>query len=71
VSLLIRLVADPDAPAGCRVDRRGSHPGRGAHIHPREECIELASRRRALTRALRIPVGASADIEQVRDQILG
>lgn len=70
VSLLVRLVADPGAPGGIRVDRPRNSPGRGAHIHPRETCIEQAVRRRALPRALRVPAGAGIDIEQVRAGIL-
>jgi uncharacterized protein len=30
-------------------------PGRGAYLHPSQECFELAQRRRALPRALRLP----------------
>jgi len=70
VSLLIRLVADPAAQAGCRVDTSRIEPGRGANIHPRPECIEQADRRRALARALRLPAGAGVDISQVHDEIL-
>lgn len=29
-------------------------PGRGAHLHPTPECLELALRRRAFPRALRV-----------------
>ena len=29
-------------------------PGRGAHVHPRLECLDLAERRRAFPRALRV-----------------
>ena len=29
-------------------------PGRGAHLHPTTECLELALRRRAFPRALRV-----------------
>ena len=29
-------------------------PGRGAHLHPRYECLDLAERRRAFPRALRV-----------------
>lgn len=37
-------------------------PGRGAWIHPRQACLEVASRRRVWVRALRAvgPVDASA-----------
>lgn len=34
-------------------------PGRGAYLHPRRSCLELAIRRRAFGRALRgLPAGA-------------
>ena len=71
MSRLVRLVADATAPGGCVVDPDRTRPGRGAHIHPRDECIEAAVKRRALPRALRSRVGASIDITQVRAQILG
>ncbi|MBV9793872.1 MAG: YlxR family protein [Actinobacteria bacterium] len=29
-------------------------PGRGVYLHPSRECLELAQRRRALVRALRV-----------------
>ena len=29
-------------------------PGRGAHLHPTADCLELAERRRAFPRALRV-----------------
>ena len=35
-------------------DPRGSLPGRGAHLHPDPRCLELAKRRRAFGRALRV-----------------
>ena len=35
-------------------DVRRSLPGRGAHLHPDARCLELAKRRRAFGRALRI-----------------
>lgn len=69
-SALIRVVADPAAPGGCVVDTDRTRPGRGAHIHPRAECVEEAHRRRALARALRIPA-TGVDIEQMRSLILG
>ncbi|MGN6132024.1 MAG: YlxR family protein [Nocardioidaceae bacterium] len=51
----LRLVPDPAARA----------PGRGAHLHPTAECLELALRRRAFGRALRVQ-GAldSAELEE-------
>lgn len=36
------------------VDEHGHLPGRGARIHPNHACIELADKRRAFTRALRL-----------------
>jgi uncharacterized protein len=36
------------------VDTAGNLPGRGAWLHPAQECVQQAIRRRAFTRALRI-----------------
>jgi uncharacterized protein len=44
------VVPDPTATA----------PGRGAHLHPTSECYDLAVRRKAFTRALRLEGGLSA-----------
>ena len=43
-------------------DRHGSLPGRGAHLHPTTRCLELATRRKAFGRALRVegPLDLSA-----------
>jgi predicted RNA-binding protein YlxR (DUF448 family) len=30
-------------------------PGRGAHLHPDPACLDLAERRKAFPRALRVP----------------
>jgi predicted RNA-binding protein YlxR (DUF448 family) len=38
-------------------DPQGTAPGRGAHLHPTTACYELAVRRKAFGRALRIPTG--------------
>ncbi len=35
-------------------DPNGTAPGRGAHLHPTTECYDLAVRRRAFGRALRV-----------------
>lgn len=35
-------------------DPSGSLPGRGAHLHPTTRCLELATRRKAFGRALKI-----------------
>ncbi len=34
-------------------DPAARRPGRGAYLHPREDCVERARRRRAIPRALR------------------
>ncbi|WP_131743263.1 YlxR family protein [Actinomadura roseirufa] len=49
---LLRLVVVEDALVP---DPRGRLPGRGAHLHPDLECLELAERRRAFPRAFRLP----------------
>ncbi|CAB4724330.1 unannotated protein [freshwater metagenome] len=38
-------------------DPGGTAPGRGAHLHPTAECLDLAVRRKAFARALRIAGG--------------
>lgn len=38
-------------------DPVGAAPGRGAHLHPTTECYDLAVRRKAFTRALRLSAG--------------
>jgi predicted RNA-binding protein YlxR (DUF448 family) len=52
---LVRVVA---VRAGATVvvtpDLRRSMPGRGAHVHPEPACLDLARRRRAFGRALRV-----------------
>lgn len=58
-SALVRLVWDPVGEAVV-VDRAGSLPGRGAHLHPAAACLEKALQRKAVGRALRVPA-VSAD----------
>ena len=57
-SELLRVVAGSDAGSSLAVcpDPEGRAPGRGAHLHPTTECLDLAVRRRAFTRALRVSV---------------
>ncbi|MDX6326525.1 MAG: uncharacterized protein QOK15_2879 [Nocardioidaceae bacterium] len=52
---LLRVVVQ-DSGEGLELvpDPRGRAPGRGAHLHPSPDCLELALRRRALPRALRV-----------------
>jgi predicted RNA-binding protein YlxR (DUF448 family) len=40
--------------ASAELDTRRRLPGRGAWLHPSPDCLDLALRRRALTRALRV-----------------
>ena len=41
-------------------DPEGTAPGRGAHLHPATECYDLAVRRKAFARALRLEGGPSS-----------
>ena len=65
----MRVVAGSDADGlpAARPDPDGTAPGRGAHLHPKTECYDLAVRRRAFTRALRVEVGLSG--APVRDYL--
>jgi predicted RNA-binding protein YlxR (DUF448 family) len=52
---LVRVVADVAGPSRSLVlDERGTRPGRGAHLHLAHSCLDLAVRRRAFPRALRL-----------------
>ena len=51
--------SDADGHPAVRPDPDGRAPGRGAHLHPTTECLDLAVRRRAFTRALRATVALS------------
>src|SRR6266436_4801005 len=51
-SSLLRLVAVGD---DIVPDPQARQPGRGAYLHPSLACFELAQRRRAFSRALRVP----------------
>jgi uncharacterized protein len=54
-SELIRIVAvSSGSTTLVAPDPRGSAGGRGAHLHPSTACAELATRRRAYGRALRV-----------------
>ncbi|WP_396172524.1 YlxR family protein [Aeromicrobium sp.] len=66
---LVRVVAGPDeAGRTAEPDPDGTRPGRGAHLHPSDRCLQLALERRAFARALRIegPVNADAVVAWVR-----
>jgi predicted RNA-binding protein YlxR (DUF448 family) len=53
---LLRVVAESDGNGtyAVIVDTARSLPGRGAWLHPVQQCVQQAIRRRAFTRALRI-----------------
>jgi predicted RNA-binding protein YlxR (DUF448 family) len=42
-------------------------PGRGAHLHPVTECLDLAERRKAFPRAFKVP--GPLDVSLVREQL--
>ena len=67
---LVRVVAT-DSGAGLVLvpDPRGRAPGRGAHVHPTRDCLELALRRRAFSRALRAPAGLGLDSAQLEEYV--
>ncbi|WP_123023675.1 YlxR family protein [Mycolicibacterium stellerae] len=53
---LLRVVAVGGGNGSCAVtvDAAGNLPGRGAWLHPDQQCLHAAIRRRAFARALRI-----------------
>ncbi|NLB83507.1 MAG: YlxR family protein [Synergistaceae bacterium] len=51
---LIRVVRTPDGQI--LVDVTGRHPGRGAYVCRKKECVLEAMKRNALARALKVPV---------------
>lgn len=59
---LLRIVAVDDEVV---VDAAARRPGRGAYLHPSQDCVERARRRRSIPRALRV-TGPLADGELVR-----
>ncbi len=65
---LLRLVGVADGNSWAVVpDLDGRMSGRGAHLHPTQTCLDLAVRRRALPRALRLE--GAGDITAVRAEI--
>jgi predicted RNA-binding protein YlxR (DUF448 family) len=52
---LVRVVAAKESTTTVVTpDLSRSLPGRGAHLHPTARCLELATRRKAFGRALRV-----------------
>ena len=70
-SALLRVVAETDDAGEIRLtpDPRHRLPGRGAWLHPVDECLEQALRRRAFGRALR--VSAALDPTAVTKHVAG
>jgi predicted RNA-binding protein YlxR (DUF448 family) len=68
---LLRVAAVVDGNGNCAgtVDPTGNLPGRGAWLHPREQCLQAAIRRRAFVRALRIT--GSPDLSAVIEHVEG
>ena len=70
---LLRVVVVEGSGVGGTVvpDLRGRLPGRGASLHPRLECLDLAERRRAFPRAFRVPgsLDTSALRRYVEEQV--
>jgi predicted RNA-binding protein YlxR (DUF448 family) len=61
---LLRVVAVGDRLVP---DLRRRLPGRGASVHPDPRCVELADKRRAFPRALRLP--GPLDASLVREAV--
>ncbi len=68
-SALLRVVAQD----GVLIpDERAVLPGRGAWVHPTQECLDKAIRRRAFGRALRVSAALDTQtIEQYRPRNKG
>lgn len=64
-STLLRVVSQNDI---LIVDERAVLPGRGAWVHPSQECMDAALRRRAFGRALR--VSATLDTQTIEEHPL-
>jgi predicted RNA-binding protein YlxR (DUF448 family) len=61
----VRVTVGSDANGRLAVvpDPQGTAPGRGAHLHPTTACYELAVRRKAFGRALRIQGGQPGKLD--------
>ena len=63
---LLRVVSDGDRLVP---DPAGRLPGRGASVHPDPRCVDLAEKRRAFPRALRL--AGPLDVGPVREHVSG
>ena len=72
-SALLRVVAvevdQGDHPPRLTPDPDRRLPGRGASVHPDPRCVDLADKRRAFPRALRLP--GPLDVTPVREHVAG
>lgn len=68
-SELLRVVVDPEDHSRVLPDPGRRKPGRGAWLTPDLAALELAQRRRAFGRALRVPT--AVDTSQVRAYLAG
>ncbi|MGE2717148.1 YlxR family protein [Mycolicibacterium litorale] len=60
-------MVDGNGKCTATVDRTGNLPGRGAWLHPDQQCLHAAIRRRAFVRALRIT--GSPDLSAVIEHV--
>ena len=65
---LIRVVRAPDG--SIHVDPTGKSPGRGAYLHPNVDCLDAATRKGAILRALRSGLGPE-ELGRLRHQVEG
>lgn len=70
-SELLRVVAGTDSHGRAVVlpDPASTAPGRGAHLHPTTRCYDLAVRRKAFARALRVQGAAGLSSAPVGDYL--
>lgn len=69
-STLLRVVVVWDqGTASLAPDPLGRRPGRGASLHPDPRCVDLAEKRRAFPRALRLD--GPLDVALVREHVAG
>jgi predicted RNA-binding protein YlxR (DUF448 family) len=65
---LIRIVRASDG--SVYVDPSGKFPGRGAYLHPNVDCLDAATRKGAILRALRSGLGPE-ELGRLRRQVEG
>lgn len=63
---MVRVVRRPDGTVD--IDTGGKMPGRGAYVCPDAKCLDEAVKRKALDRALQVPVGPEV-LERLRERL--